>query len=104
MRLNNDVPFLSQQMDEETAKGNRKKTNDPKNIIFREESREMWKSIRAARSKSASQSVSSVTTRIEGGLHEYNSQEDVEAAMMEMCKKRFLLTYGTPLMNDSKLA
>ena len=35
---------------------------------------------------------------------EYNSQEDVEAAIMEMCKKRFLLTYGTLLMNDRKLA
>ena len=28
--------------------------------------------------------------------------EDVEASTMEMCKKWFLLTYGTPLTNDSK--
>ena len=64
----------------------------------------MWKSIRSVRSKSADQSVSLVATRIVGGLHECISQEDVEAAIMEMCKKRFSLTYGTPLMNERKLA
>ena len=46
----------------------------------------MWKSIRATMSKSAVQSVLSVTTRIEGGLHECTSYEDAEAVIMEMCK------------------
>ena len=69
--------FLSKQMFDAIVKGGRKKTIEPKNIILREDSREMWKIIRAARSPSAGQSVLSVTTQIEGVVHECTSQDDV---------------------------
>jgi len=48
--------------------------------------------------------VSLVTTRIEGVLHECTSYEDAEAAIVEMCKKWFLLTDCTWLTNDRKLS
>ena len=46
----------------------------------------------------------SVTTRINDAVHECTSQKDVEIAIIEMCKKRFLLTHGTPLINAITLA
>ena len=64
----------------------------------------MWRSIKNARQLEKGKSVSEVTARIEETIHIYTTQGDVENAIMQMCKKRFLLTSNTPLMNGSSLS
>ena len=63
----------------------------------------MWRSIKNARQIVKGNSVREVTETIEGSVIHYKTQEEVESAIMSMCKQRFLLTEDTPLMNSDGL-
>lgn len=64
----------------------------------------MLQSTNNARELKKGKSVSEVTERIEGTIHTYTKQAEVESAIMQMCKKRFFLTSDNPLMNGNTLS
>ena len=64
----------------------------------------MQRAVKIACQLQKGQSVSIVTQQIEGTIIQCTTKSEVESAIMEMCKKRFLLTSNTPLMYSSNLA
>ena len=96
--------FLYRQRRVAIEEGNMDKASEIKCIINKEQAREMWRSIKNARQIVKDNSVREVTEKIEGCVVHYKTQDDVERAIMLMCKQRFLLTKETPLMNSEGYA
>jgi len=95
--------FLYQSQREAYNKGLLNKAANVRVLIKREQTREMWHAIKTARQLTKGQSVSVVTQRVEGVIYQYKTKNEGEAAIMEMCKKRFLLMADTPIMNHIEL-
>ena len=83
--------------------GNLFKTARIKAVILREENIAKWRSINNAWSKRTGNSVSKVSIEINGVHQIFTTQEGVEDVVMKTCDKRFLLTYGSPLMDGGEL-
>ncbi len=60
----------------------------------------MWYLIQRTVKDPHSPSVLKVQRVVEGEMKEYTVQEDVEQAIQQECKVRFLLAHGAPIMNS----
>jgi hypothetical protein len=68
--------------------------------LHREESKQMWYLIKRTEKDPHSPSVLKVQRVVKGKIEEYTVQEDVEQAIQQECKVRFLLAHRAPIMNS----
>jgi len=67
--------------------------------LHQEESKRMWYLIKRTVKDPHSPSILRVQRVVEGEIKEYTVQEDVEQAIQQECKVRFLLAHSAPIMN-----
>ncbi len=80
-------------------KKQKKRTTAIKQTINQEESKRMWYVIKRTVKGLQSPSVLKVQQVINGKIHKYKVQEDVENAIQPECEIRFYLAHSAPIMS-----
>jgi hypothetical protein len=84
------------------AQANKKatKTREIKQRMQRENNKKVWYLIKRTVRDPRSPPVLKVQQIIDGELHEYNEQEEIEQAIQRECEVRFTLAHSAPIMNS----